>query len=183
MTNSRPPLELLTETAAVDKVDRISEQYAKKYEWSDREAVRLYFRLEELASAMRAAADRVHGSILPNAKGWLVAVLRAIYLSPNKRLSHVEIGNETRVPAANVTYQVDVLEKDGYVVRVPHPEDRRVTYVELTTAGEELCEMLLPARVHFINDLASILTPEETRLMNDLAERLQKHAEAFKTLD
>lgn len=183
MTNSRPSLEVLAEAATPDKVDRISDQYAKKYEWADREAIRLYFRLEELTSALRLAADRVHTAILPNAKGWLVAVLRAIYLSPNRRLSHVEIGNETRVPAANVTYQVDVLEKDGYVVRVPHPDDRRVTYVELTPAGEELCEMLLPARARFINELASVLTPEETRMMNELAERLQKHAEAFKTLD
>src|SRR5262245_450831 len=124
------------DTEIEDKIDRISAQYAARYPWADHQAVRLYFRLEVVAEALHAAAVRMHSSSLRGHKAWSVAVLRALYLSPEQRLSHVEIGNQTRVPPANVTYQVDVLERDGLVVRVPHASDRRVTMVQLTPLGE-----------------------------------------------
>jgi DNA-binding MarR family transcriptional regulator len=166
-----------------DKVDRIALQYAGEYEWADGATIRLYFRLEEVSAALSEAASRVHGAILPGARGWLVAILRALYMSPHQSLSHAEISNETRVPAANVTYQVDVLEKDGYVVRVPHPTDRRITLVELTPEGEALCKKLLPARARFITELGKDFTDAEKATFNRLLDRLQVRAEKFRALE
>ena len=39
------------------------------------------------------------------------------------------------VSARNITVLVDGLERDGFVKRVPHPQDRRATLVELTDQG------------------------------------------------
>src|SRR4029450_5734687 len=39
------------------------------------------------------------------------------------------------VSARNITVLVDGLERDGFVERVPHPQDRRATLVELTDQG------------------------------------------------
>lgn len=39
------------------------------------------------------------------------------------------------VSARNITVLVDGLERDGFVQRVPHPQDRRATLVELTDEG------------------------------------------------
>ena len=160
------------------KVERIAQQYAATYPWADGQALRFYFRMELANSALSEAATRVHNSILPGTRGWLVAILRALYVSPGHQLSHAEISNETQVPPANVTYQVDVLQGDGYVIRIPHESDRRITLVELTAKGKAVCERMLPARARFITDLGKVFTDEEKRLFNGLLERLQEAADS-----
>jgi DNA-binding MarR family transcriptional regulator len=46
------------------------------------------------------------------------------------------------VSARNITGLVDGLEKSGYVVRAPHPTDRRATLVSLTSLGEQTMEQM-----------------------------------------
>ena len=41
------------------------------------------------------------------------------------------------IAKGNLTYHVDRLESAGLVLRVPSPEDRRITYLQLTPAGYE----------------------------------------------
>jgi DNA-binding MarR family transcriptional regulator len=43
-----------------------------------------------------------------------------------------DLRDELGVTATNVTALVDALEGDGMVERVPHPDDRRVTLIQLT---------------------------------------------------
>ncbi len=50
-----------------------------------------------------------------------------------------ELSEHLMVTPRNVTALVDGLEKEGLVRRVPHPTDRRATYIELTSAGEMSC--------------------------------------------
>jgi DNA-binding MarR family transcriptional regulator len=174
---SRRPIRaqgVLTEREeAVDKVDRIAAEYADRYPWADHEALKLYFRLELVNDSLREMAAKVHDTVLPGVKGWLVAILRALYIAGGRRLSHAEISSVTRVPSANLTYQVGVLEQDGYVARSRHESDRRVILVELTPKGEALCEQMLPARTRFISELGKAFSEEEKRLFNELLERLE----------
>ena len=48
-----------------------------------------------------------------------------------------DLKEELGVTATNITALVDSLEKDGLVVRVPHPSDRRATVIELTEKAKE----------------------------------------------
>lgn len=161
-------------TPACDKADRIATAYAERYAWADLEALKLYFRLELVNDTLRQIVAGLHESIMTNAKGWSVAVLRALYLASDNRLSHAEIGVETRVPAANVTYHVDVLQQEGYVRRVPHASDRRITLVELTDEGRAVCDKLMPARTRFITDLGKKFTADELASFNRYIDRLQQ---------
>jgi|SRR5882672_8951971 len=45
-----------------------------------------------------------------------------------------------------MTRMIDRLEQKGLVRRVPHPEDRRATNLEITTAGKALYPQLLAAK-------------------------------------
>ena len=45
-----------------------------------------------------------------------------------------------------MTRMIDRLEQKGLIRRVPHPEDRRATNLELTTAGKALFPQLLAAK-------------------------------------
>lgn len=156
------------------KADRIATAYAERYSWSDVEALKLYFRLELVNDTLRQIVAGLHEQTMPDAKGWSVAVLRALYMAPGNRLSHAEIGAETRVPAANVTYHVDVLQHAGYVRRIPHETDRRVTLVELTDEGRSMCDLLMPARTRFITDMAQCFSSSELVLFNQYIDRLQQ---------
>ena len=161
-----------------DRALRIAGQYAERYRWADHEALKLFFRIDLVGDALHAAGTRVHASVLPAGKRWLARVLRALYMAPDHRLSHAEIGKETGVPPANVTYQVDALRDEGYVRRVPHESDRRITLVELTPKGESLCDTIIPAWTRFITELGNSFTAKEKRDLNELLERLQMAAES-----
>jgi DNA-binding MarR family transcriptional regulator len=162
------------EDGACRKADRIASAFASKYAWADSEALKLYYRLELVHDTLREVAAKANEASMPGGKGRSVAMLRALYLSPDGRLSHAEIGDQTRVPPANVTYHVDVLQQGGYVRRVPHGSDRRVTLVELTPEGRAICEQVIPARAHLITDLGAGFTEEEKILFNDFLLRLQQ---------
>ncbi len=162
-----------------DKVDRIAAEYADRYPWADPEALRLYYRMDVVSESLREKASKVHDTVLPGVKGWLVAILRALYIAGGRGLSHAEISSETRVPSANLTYQVDVLEQDGYVSRSRHQSDRRVVLVELTPKGEELCERILPARTRFISELGKAFSEDEKKLFSEFLERLEAAATAY----
>lgn len=47
-----------------------------------------------------------------------------------------ELGKVMQVSATNITLLVDALEKDGYVQRVSDKNDRRATWIELTSKAE-----------------------------------------------
>jgi DNA-binding MarR family transcriptional regulator len=158
---------------AGDQAERIAAQYSGRYPWADPEALKLYYRLEIVDDCLRDAADRLHHAVLPGAKGWFVAILRVLFISP-RSLSHAEISAEMRVPPANLTYQIDMMEKEGYVRRVPHETDRRVTLVELTDKGIEAAERLIPARARFITALGAAFSEAERHQFNDLLARLQQ---------
>lgn len=175
----RDRVEMTQRESPGDKVDRIAAGYADRYPWADSEALRLYFRLELVSDSLRETASRVHDTVLTGVKGWLVAILRALYIADGRGLSHAEISSETRVPSANLTYQIDVLEEDGYVARSRHASDRRVVLVGLTPKGDALCERILPARTRFISELGKAFSEDEKKLFNEFLERLEAATTAY----
>jgi MarR family 2-MHQ and catechol resistance regulon transcriptional repressor len=67
---------------------------------------------------------------------------------------------------------VDNLEKHGWVRRETHPEDRRVTIVRLTPAGEALIREIFPRQVEAIVQEFSMLTAEEQKELGRLCKKL-----------
>ncbi len=74
-----------------------------------------------------------------------------------------QIKDRLGVTATNVTALVDALEKDGMVLRKPHPMDRRATIVELTSKAEEFLTVnCLPFKER-VSELFSIFSKEEQK--------------------
>ena len=73
------------------------------------------------------------GSGMPRAR---YNVLRILYQQPDRRLQMTDISIGLNISATNITKLVHGLEKDGLVRRVPHDEDKRRTWCELTRPGE-----------------------------------------------
>lgn len=62
-----------------------------------------------------------------------------------------DLARSLEVSARNITGLVDALEQAGYVIRKPHPSDRRAVSVTLTEAGEA-------AMAEMTNDYAALST-------------------------
>ena len=102
-------------------------------------------------------------------------------------LHHAGPSNQQSLAAAlavsprNVTGLVDALEAGGYVVRQPHPQDRRATLVTLTDAGTETVATMVRDRQDISGRLVEGFGDSRLdRLGSDLdtiAERLQAMVE------
>ena len=72
-----------------------------------------------------------------------------------------------------VTGLVDSLEAAGLVRRQPHPEDRRVSLVELTEKGVSVLDDLLPDHLRGEEEMLAALTEEEQQTLLELLEKVQ----------
>lgn len=66
--------------------------------------------------------------------------LALLNFSRSGRLPLGKIGERLQVHPASVTNTIDRLEADGFVRRVPHPDDRRTVLAELTDNGRAVAE-------------------------------------------
>ena len=72
----------------------------------------------------------------------------------------------------NITMVVDNLEKRGLVHRERDPQDRRMTVITLTKAGEEVIARIFPNHLAEIVHEMSVLTPEEQEQLGALCKKL-----------
>ena len=98
------------------------------------------------------------------------AVLELLYHKGRQPLQ--QIGNKILLASGSITYVIDKLEKRGYLQRVSCPEDRRVTYADITEEGSEFMKQLFPEHEQNLHDLLSVLTNEEKDLAITLLKKL-----------
>jgi DNA-binding MarR family transcriptional regulator len=73
-----------------------------------------------------------------------------------------------------VTYLLSTLEREGLVERIASETDRRVFHAHLTTAGEELCAVLLPETLGFVEDVGAVFSHEDKLRLRAL-DTLRRH--------
>lgn len=87
-------------------------------------------------------------------------------------LTQTELGSKLLKSGGNITLVIDNLEKHGYVERRRCDSDRRLSYVNLTPAGQEKIERIFPRQVAAIREEMSVLTREEQRELGRLLRKL-----------
>jgi DNA-binding MarR family transcriptional regulator len=66
--------------------------------------------------------------------------LMLLYFSRAGSLPLGKMGDRLQVHAASITNLVNGLERDGLVVRAPHPSDRRTTLATITPRGRDVAD-------------------------------------------
>jgi DNA-binding MarR family transcriptional regulator len=102
-----------------------------------------------------------------------LAVLGTVMVMGPATPSAIAARENVRPPS--VTRTLNCLADDGYVVREPHPDDRRQVLVKLSDKGEALMKEERSRRNAWLDDRLSALTVEERttlREASDLLERL-----------
>lgn len=82
--------------------------------------------------------------------------------------------NELGVTATNITALVDALEKDGMVLRTPHPSDRRATMIELTSKAEKRLRESCSEFKDRVSELFTIFAPKEQEQLVDFLYRMRE---------
>src|SRR5690625_832355 len=103
------------------------------------------------------------------------AVLELIYSKGKQPIQ--KIGEKVLIASSSITYVVDKLEKKGLLERKPCPNDRRITYAAITTAGNKLMDELFPKHKRAITDIFAGLNNEEKKVMIEQLKKLGYHAE------
>jgi DNA-binding MarR family transcriptional regulator len=90
-----------------------------------------------------------------------------------------ELADLSGVTRATMTGLIDTLERDGLVVRVPDPNDRRMMSVRLTSKGEARLKEILPEHFRRMAVLMSGLTDNERKTLVRLLQKIQEQAATF----
>ena len=95
------------------------------------------------------------------------AVLRSLASAPNGYLKMSQLCHVISMTSGGITRIVDRVEAAGYVQRVAHPADRRVSRVTITDLGRTLLEKADPVfRRNVDEHLVGRLEPSELRELN-----------------
>ena len=161
-----------------DVITSLTRRYGEKYPGVDNLAIEFHLRMAAAAAARSSASARFFRSRGMERTAGRYGVLRVLFFAPEKRMALSDVSSDMGVTAANMTALVDGLEKDGLVVRVPHPTDRRITWVRLTPRGEEVCVDLVPAMANLMAQLTKGFSEDEKSSLIDAMKRLRENAEA-----
>ena len=97
------------------------------------------------------------------------AVLLAI--SDNPQISNASLARAAFVTPQSMQGMLVTLERDGFIVRTPHPEHGRIMMTELTEKGKAAAEAGIVAAGAVEQQMLSGLTHEEAKLLGDLLRR------------
>lgn len=114
---------------------------------------------------------------------WEHAVVRKSGLSPaqmhtveiighHKRLRMKELAEKMGITTGTLTVMIDRLEREGLVVRQPHPTDRRSYVIELTDSGREQFEEHHQMHCLLTAELTASFDDSELDGLKDYLERL-----------
>jgi MarR family transcriptional regulator, 2-MHQ and catechol-resistance regulon repressor len=89
------------------------------------------------------------------------------------------IGRQVMLTSGSISTAVDRLEEKGLVLRQTCPDDRRVTYVMLTTTGRSLIKRVFKVHASRLEVLFEPLSSAERLTLATLLKQLGKHGESL----
>lgn len=98
------------------------------------------------------------------------AVLELLYHKGDQPMQ--QIGGKILLASGSITYVVDKLEQKGLLRRIACPNDRRVTYAQITDDGNKFIQDIFPEHAQQINKLMSSLNEEEKLQAIELLKKL-----------
>lgn len=104
--------------------------------------------------------------------------LMLLYFSRDGSLPLGKMGVRLQVHRTSVTNLVDGLERSGFVVRAPHPTDRRTTLATLTARGRQVAEEATDA-LHELRFGTDPLVAEELDSLTETLSRIRAAAGDF----
>lgn len=74
--------------------------------------------------------------------------------------------------SGNMTVVVRNLERDGWIHKVAHPEDKRIALISLTQIGRQRIESILPEHYENVHSIFTVLTEEEKQVFKSILKKV-----------
>ena len=131
-----------------------------------------------LAQASQLISGEFH--VIVQANGFTISDWRVLStLSGGKPISIGELAQVSVTKQPTVTRLLDRMEAQGYVKRIPHETDRRITLVRITRKGAKTVEHLMDlAREHERRVLEPFGLLRAEELKTTLRQMIELHARA-----
>ncbi|SOY44349.1 Transcriptional regulator MarR family [Cupriavidus taiwanensis] len=131
-----------------------------------------------LAQASQLISGEFHAIVQAN--GFTISDWRVLAtLSGGKSISIGELAQISVTKQPTVTRLLDRMEAQGYVKRIPHETDRRITLVRITPRGQKLTsDLIAQALVHEAEVLAPLGKKKADELRATLKLLIQLHRSA-----
>ncbi len=125
-----------------DYVDAAVDAWSQVFPDLDLRSYGTLLRLIRLGRIAEASIDQVTSEHGFDVSGdyEVLATLRRAHPTP---LRPQDLADRVMISAPGITGRLDRLENAGYVSRVPHPTDRRATFIEITAQGIEIADSTL----------------------------------------
>jgi DNA-binding MarR family transcriptional regulator len=141
----------------------------------DAEEFAAYLALREVASLLEHGVEqqfREDGGI----GGAQFAILVQLANSPTGQARMTDLADSLVYSRSGLTYQAGQMEKAGLITRAPAEDDERSIIVELTPAGREVLDRVMPGHLEVVRRLFfQWLSRDEVLGLADLMPRLRDH--------
>ena len=113
-------------------------------------------------------------SQMPDSDGITLPRLTLLGLLAGKgeRLMMTELSEMMGVSPRNITVLVDGLEREGFVRRLPHERDRRVTLVEITPSGKQTAQQFVAPHQSAVAQLFRDLSETDQKRLHEVLHAL-----------
>src|ERR1035438_6463180 len=154
-------------------VVRVGTDFEDEYPDGDTTCTEAYASLVRTGEALLGELDRrirlTFG--VPQAAATALAVIDGA----SAPLTPSQVSDRVLVPSATMTAMLDLLERHGWIRRIPNPGDRRSVLIEITPDGRATTDQLLPGIRSLERSVLSALSPDERAgLVNLLGKMLTR---------
>ncbi len=130
---------------------------------------------------MRLGADRSGAWAAPSGalrgpRRYVSVPALAVIDGAGTPLTPSQVSDRVLVASATMTATLDLLERRGWVRRVPNPADRRSVLIEITPEGRATADQLLPGIRTIERGILSALTRGEREHLLDLLAKILARA-------
>ena len=149
------------------------DEMAARYPEMDADASEVYLHFMRLGSEVGTRiSDYLGGHGLSTGR---MSILMMLNSCPDEARNPGELAERCGVTPATVSRLIDSLIKDGYVERMPNPDNRRVSPVRMTAGGKAYLEGLLPGYFSQIARNFGPLSAAERKSFLSIMHKLQNH--------
>ena len=153
------------------------EKFASRYPGTDVRAIADFVSLLRASADISQALDKLLARYgLLQGRWWLLVLLLR---QDDLTSSPTDLAEKAGVTKASITGFIDSLEREGLVLRLPAPGDRRKYLIRLTAAGLQKLDEIIPDYNHKIASLMSALSLDERDDLLTLMKRLVANLEAM----
>jgi DNA-binding MarR family transcriptional regulator len=96
----------------------------------------------------------------------------AVIEGAGRPLTPGEVGATMHITSGSITSLIDTLQKQGLVTRAAHDDDRRKVLLDVTEAGNDLLDVVLPEVQMLCRELLRELNDQEQATLLSLLQRV-----------